>query len=206
MLCSTVGMTKCRCGKNKGEELGCITRHSIIRKVFSDHSWYTLEYLTSVVYKLPTATVIRSRLFQNQEDIGTELKNNFSQIGEQNGKDIGDLFKDHISNTEACVIAIMSGNKKKMDEAKKNLFEQGDYLIEQLTIILDVEEKETYKLQEEFHTHNQHVINLAVMLINGITDKKFIIENDAYQNHMMRVADMVYIAAKSLELESQTFE
>src|SRR5579883_2233657 len=109
MLCSVIGTKKCRCEtKSNGETLSCVTEHSLVRKLFSDHSWYTQDYIQAVVFGLKTAPALRARLLDNQTEIGSEL-GSYSVVGEENGREIGKLLTEHIAKAEAVVVAAMEG-------------------------------------------------------------------------------------------------
>jgi hypothetical protein len=69
----------------------------IVRKLFSDHSWYTNDYIVAVIGHLPTGPAVSQRLLQNQQQIGQQLGQMFTKIGQQNGQQITKLLTDHIT-------------------------------------------------------------------------------------------------------------
>jgi hypothetical protein len=200
MLCSVIGTKKCRCEtKSNGETLSCVTEHSLIRKLFSDHSWYTQDYIQAVIFKLKTAPALRARLLENQTEIGKEL-GGYPVIGVEYGAAIGRLLTEHIAKAEAVVKAAIRNRTRPLALAKESFFSQGDRMSNAIAAILGIDAEGVRAL---FQQHNQQVINLTTLLLKKMYDKEYTTELDRYQNHMMYIADVIYVNIIALEEEKQ---
>lgn len=191
-MCSVLGTSKCRCnGDRKAKSTNYITGHSIVRKLFSDHSWFVQDYVQSVIFKLPTAAALRVRLLDNQTEIGMEL-GKFDKVGPKNGKAVGGLLTAHIALAEKVVVAAIGGNSSELKQATTNLFEQGDSMSDTLAKVLSLPAK---VVRAEFRMHNQHVINMATLLLTKKYGSEYVMELDMFLNHMLKLADTIYMAA-----------
>jgi len=193
MPCQVVGSRKCRCGEHKTDTMmDCVSDHSLIRKLFSDHSWYTFSYVQAAVFKNETAEALKARLIENQIEIGSEL-GRFPKVGAANGKTITTLLTNHIVRADAAVNAAIKGDKKLLKQASEILFAQGDEMSEAFAKVLELDIAE---MKKQFRAHNQHVLNITTLLLQH---KNFIQELDAYTNHMLFVADIIFSAVEIKE-------
>jgi len=87
-----------------------------LRKLWSDHVFWTRDYIIAAVGQAPDAKAALARLMKNQEDLG-------HAIGSVYGKAAGDkatqLLKEHISISGDVVKYAMSGEQDKLKEADK---------------------------------------------------------------------------------------
>jgi len=84
-----------------------------MRMLWEDHITYTRNYIISSLAKLPDAGAVASRLLRNQDDIGNAVKPFY---GEEAGKKLASLLRDHILIATEVVKAAMDG---KADELTK---------------------------------------------------------------------------------------
>jgi len=198
MSCKVVGTLRCRCGDRTSSPQECINCVGMLRKLFSDHSNFTLLYIQAVVFNTPFMVAYRKRLLENQTEIGKEIGRAF--IGAIRGKALGSAFTQHIAAAEQMVLEMLGGQTTNM---KTEFLQQGDELAR---LIASDFKKNEDDIIPVIRTHNTHVIRLTEMLIKSrVKDPKnprdetlFIQELDAYNNHMLSVADFLFMAGEQL--------
>jgi len=87
-----------------------------MRKLWEEHITYTRNYIISALADLPDGDAIAKRLLANQDDIGNAIK---PYYGEDAGKKLSTLLRDHIMIATEVVKAAKSGNKQQLDAAQK---------------------------------------------------------------------------------------
>jgi hypothetical protein len=184
--CHVIGTSKCRCASKQKSKL--ISGQLMLRALWSDHSIYTARYIEAAIFRSATATAYLDRLLENQKEIGFEL-GKFSLVGRKNGKTVGELLTAHIQKAGGVVSAALK--HQDLSDAINAFFVQGDVMAKAFAEVLRVSKRSLIK---EFRTHNTHVSQLASMLLQNKTDKRYVKELDAYQNHMMHVADVIWEA------------
>lgn len=200
--CKLLGTAKCRCSKTQATNLTYLTsysRHALLRKLFSDHSWYTISFMQAAVFNLPLAQVYLTRLLQNQKEIGDEMHLRFG-LSKAQGEAISKLLKEHIQKAGAALttaIETKSVTSEKTKQAATELYEQGDRLSTALAGLLHANEEE---VKREFRRHNQHVLTIATYLLDPEKRQQpiYIAELDAYTNHAIHLADIIYAKASML--------
>ncbi len=206
--CSATGTSTCRCipGTLEEKTATCSNmndRASVIRKLWMDHAWFTESYVQAAIFKLATASHLKTRLVANQKEIGDEFAKLFPKvISSAQGTQMGEWLKAHITKADAAVSAAISAgpaklkSDKKFLEAQKDLFEQGEEMANAIACLLD--ESASEELQTQFHTHNQHVLTLASILLEKKFNK-YVEEVDGYLNHMIMVSNMLVCLASRVE-------
>jgi hypothetical protein len=86
-----------------------------MRVLWEDHLVYTRNYIISALADLPDATAIAARLMKNQDDIGDAIKPFY---GDDAGKKLSVLLRDHISIATEVVKAAKDGNKPQLAAAQ----------------------------------------------------------------------------------------
>jgi len=180
MPCNTIGSQHCRCGQQRAKRL--IDKHTLFRKLWSDHSGYTNLYLISAILGSPLAPTFKTRLLENQREIGHEMG---LVLGKDVGKAVGGLLTEHIVAADAAVNAAVT--QQDLTRKVQQLFTQGDHVARALSDNLHI----NYEVvQQEFHTHNKHVLTLANLLLKRKW-AKYQKELDCYLNHMMHLSDLL---------------
>jgi hypothetical protein len=87
-----------------------------MRRLWTDHVFYTREYIVAATIGTENANSAAARLLRNQEDIGNAI---IPYYGESAGKKLTDLLKQHIMIAVDLVNAAKSGDKKMFDEFDK---------------------------------------------------------------------------------------
>jgi hypothetical protein len=87
-----------------------------MRKLWEDHITYTRNYIISALAGLPDADAVAKRLLKNQDDIGDAIK---PYYGEDAGKKLSALLRDHILIATEVVKAAKAGNQQQLADAQK---------------------------------------------------------------------------------------
>ena len=79
-----------------------------MRKLWTDHVVWTRDYIIAATQQQPDATAPLNRLMKNQEDIGNAVAQYY---GDNAGRQLTALLKDHIAIAGDIVKAAMAGNQ-----------------------------------------------------------------------------------------------
>jgi len=107
----------------------CITQSEVkfengFRRLWVDHVLWTSNYITSATTAgAEDQKEVLERLLKNQEDIGNAIK---PVYGEDAGKKLTDLLKEHIVIAGGIVEAAKSGDKAKLDQLNKEWYRNAD--------------------------------------------------------------------------------
>ncbi|WP_210234913.1 acetylglutamate kinase [Methylocystis sp. B8] len=93
-----------------------------MRKLWEDHITYTRGYIVSALADLPDANAVATRLLKNQDDIGDAIK---PYYGENAGKKLSTLLRDHILIATEVVKAAKTGDKSGLSDAQKKWSDNG---------------------------------------------------------------------------------
>ena len=106
------------------------TLRTNMRKLWSDHVWWTRDYIITAIADMPDIKAATDRLLKNQYDIG-------AAIGSYYGKEAGDkltaLLKKHILIAADVVAAAKNNDNKKLDEANTRWHANADEISEFLS-------------------------------------------------------------------------
>jgi hypothetical protein len=159
-----------------------------LRKLFSDHSNYTVFVLKSIVDGTKDTTVFLNRLLQNQKDIGDQIA---PIVGNEVGNEVTNVLTQHIKNAGDVITAAVKKDKTLKTKINK-LYKNGDDVAATLTLLN--EHILPYEFtQKHFHDHNKHVIDMTTARING----NFLEEQqiyDQYYNELLFLSDAIYDA------------
>ena len=86
-----------------------------MRKLWEDHITYTRNYVISAVADLPDGDAVAKRLLKNQDDIGDAIK---PYYGDDAGKKLSALLRDHILIATEVVKAAKGGDKEQLTAAQ----------------------------------------------------------------------------------------
>ena len=101
-----------------------------MRKLWEDHITYTRNYIISALAGLPDADKIAERLLKNQDDIGDAIK---PYYGDDAGKQLSALLRDHILIAADIVNAAKSGDNNAVDAGQKKWHDNGNQIAEFLS-------------------------------------------------------------------------
>ena len=85
-----------------------------MRKLWSDHVFWTRDYIISAVGGLPDEKAATARLLKNQDDIGNAVA---SYYGADAGQKLTGLLKQHVLIAADLIKAAKAGNQSKQEEA-----------------------------------------------------------------------------------------
>jgi len=85
-----------------------------MRKLWTDHTVWTRDYIIAAVDDKPDAMAAANRLMKNQEDIGRAIA---AYYGPAAGQQLTTLLKDHISIAVDLIKAAKAGNKTAQQQA-----------------------------------------------------------------------------------------
>jgi hypothetical protein len=88
--------------------------HDAMRKLWSDHVFWTRLYIIEAAANNPAAQTTLNRLMRNQEDIGSAIA---PYYGTAAGSKLTDLLKQHISIAGDLVAAAKAGDNAKVADA-----------------------------------------------------------------------------------------
>ena len=94
-----------------------------MRKLWSDHVFWTREYVIAAIVGTPNANEAAARLLRNQEDIGNAI---IPFYGQPAGAKLTDLLKQYIMGAVELVSAAKAGDQKKFAEADKKWTQNAD--------------------------------------------------------------------------------
>jgi hypothetical protein len=89
--------------------------HMEMRKLWEDHIAYTRNYIISALADLGDADAVAGRLLKNQDEIGDAIKPFY---GEEAGKKLSALLRDHIMIAAEVVKAAKLGNPAELTKAQ----------------------------------------------------------------------------------------
>lgn len=86
-----------------------------MRKLWEEHITYTRNYIISALAGLPDEGAVAQRLLKNQDDIGDAIK---PYYGDDGGKKLSALLRDHILIAVDVVKAAKAGDTKQLTDAQ----------------------------------------------------------------------------------------
>jgi hypothetical protein len=86
----------------------------LMRELWADHGIWTHEWIVAELGDIPNAQLVAKRLLKNQDDIGNAI---VPFYGQEAGKRLAQLLKDHILIAVDLVVAAKSGDKAKLQNA-----------------------------------------------------------------------------------------
>jgi hypothetical protein len=156
-----------------------------MRKLWSDHTTYTRSYIVSAVAGLQDLSTVTQRLLRNQDDIGNAIKPIY---GEEAGKKLAALLRDHILAAAEVVKAAKASDSKAVDAGEKKLHANAD----EIAVFLSGANPNWKKpaLTDMLYKHLDFVTKQAVARIK-MDWPADIQAYDAGYEHMMMFADML---------------
>ncbi|MBI5676362.1 MAG: glycosyltransferase [Nitrospirae bacterium] len=94
-----------------------------MRMLWEDHITWTRNYIISAVADLEDAGKVAERLLKNQDDIGDAIK---PVYGDDAGKKLTVLLRDHIMVATEVVKAAKAGNDEELTKANKKWYANAD--------------------------------------------------------------------------------
>src|SRR5919197_437893 len=98
-----------------------------MHRLWTDHAVWTRDYIVAALAEAPDAQAAAARLLRNQEDIGNAI---VPLYGEEAGKGLTDLLRQHILIAVDLVDAAMKGDKKRFDREDKRWDDNAEEIAE----------------------------------------------------------------------------
>jgi hypothetical protein len=156
-----------------------------MRKLWADHTTYTHDYIVSALAGLPDLSAVTQRLLRNQDDIGNAIKPIY---GEDAGKKLAALLRDHILIAADIVKAAKANDSKGVDAGEKKWKGNADDMAALLSGANPSWKKP--ELTDMLHKHLDFVTQQVVARIKSDWQGD-IKAYDAGFDHMMMFADML---------------
>ncbi|WQI98046.1 glycosyltransferase [Rossellomorea vietnamensis] len=144
----------------------CISEASMkaredMRTLWTDHVFYTRNYIIGAVDGLEDTDVVLARLLQNQKDIGNAIK---PYYGEKAGNKLADLLTEHIVLAGKIVEAAKDGKSAEVEQLNKKWYRNADDIARFLASANPYWPEKI--LKDLLYMHLQFVTDEAVARIN----------------------------------------
>jgi hypothetical protein len=106
------------------------TLHQDMRKLWSDHVFWTRGYIIAALADQPDAQAAAARLMKNQEDIGAAVA---SFYGKPAGDRLTGLLKEHISIAVDIIKFAKAGDRASQQQADANWHRNGEAIADFLS-------------------------------------------------------------------------
>jgi len=156
-----------------------------MRTLWTDHTTYTHRFIVSALAGMPDLSAVTQRLLRNQDDIGNAIKPFY---GEEAGKKLGALLRDHILIAADITKAAKANDSKGVDAGQKKWKANGDEIAAFLAGANPNWKKPM--LTDMLRKHLDFVTAQVVARIKGDWQAD-IQAYDAGYTHMMMFADML---------------
>ena len=156
-----------------------------MRKLWEDHITYTRNYIISALADLEDISKVAERLLKNQDDIGDAIK---PVYGDEAGKKLAALLRDHILIATEVVKAAKMGNNEELSKANKKWYANADDIAAFLSSANPNWQKKT--LQDMLYKHLEYTTQEVVSRLK----KDWAADIEAYDKgheHMLMFADML---------------
>lgn len=156
-----------------------------MRKLWEDHITYTRNYIISALADLEDIGKVAERLLKNQDDIGDAIK---PVYGEEAGKKLAALLRDHILIATEVVKAAKMGNNEELTKANNKWYGNADDIAAFLSSANPNWQKKT--LQDMLYKHLEYTTQEVVSRLR----KDWGTDIEAYDKgheHMLMFADML---------------
>ena len=154
-----------------------------MRKLWEDHITYTRNYIISALADLEDTGKVAERLLKNQDDIGDAIK---PVYGDEAGKKLASLLRDHIMVATEVVKAAKTGNNEELAKANKKWYANADEISAFLSGANPNWPKQT--LTDMLYKHLEYTTTEVVSRLK----KDWAADIDAYDKghmHMLMFAD-----------------
>lgn len=195
-ICSITGEPQCKCSY---EQQGIFTVHprDTLRKLFTDHAFYTKMVITAVLDKRPEADALTKRLLSNQSEIGEYFG---LYIDVCYGTAVGELLTEHIKRANDILISINQNMDLAQGKQDVSSPEIDDKIYAFIKNVEDVSKGlvsapnnnlDYGHVYNEFYRHNLYIIDLIKSHLNKTWDIEIKI-CDSYYSHMLKFSDILY--------------
>jgi len=192
-FCSVTGNTPCQCSnKNAVNPIGSallVDLKGALRKVFTDHGFYTLWLiLESLPSKTSFTNIVTQRLLRNPKDISNLLIN---IIGQEPAFLIQQLFTEHLILASKTFEPAKNNDNITLNNILNKLYINGDKIAESLSS-LNPNKLHIQYTKQLMKVHNEQVLQLVVKRLSN--DDLIVELYDQYYKHLLIMSDAIYEA------------
>lgn len=156
-----------------------------IRKLWSDHVFYTRNFIISDIDSLADQQVVLNRLLKNQDDLGNAIK---PYYGEKAGNKLASLLREHIVLAGQVVDAAKSGDQKQLQTSNTLWYKNADEIAALMNKVNPYWSKAIVK--DMLHIHLKFVTEEAVARLQKNYPAN-IATFDKGLHHMMEFSDIM---------------
>jgi len=156
-----------------------------MRKLWTEHVVYTRMFIISALAGLPDLPTVTQRLLRNQDDIGNAIKPIY---GEEAGKKLSALLRDHILIAADIVKAAKANDTKAVEAGQKKWRANSDDISAFLAAANAIWKKPM--LTEMLYKHLDLTTNEVVARIKADWPADIVAYDTGY-DHMLMFADML---------------
>lgn len=125
-----------------------------MRYLWADHATWTRDVIVGVLNQSSDASAALSRLLENQVHIGDAIK---PYYGEEAGKALTELLKEHIVLAGDILVAARDGNTEAFNTANVAWYQNGD----DISVFLNTANPKNWEL-EPMKMHMKHHLDLTL--------------------------------------------
>lgn len=155
------------------------------RKLWSDHVLWTRNFIISDLASLEDKDKVLERLLKNQDDIGESIK---PYYGEDNGKKLAQLLREHIIIAGQVVNAAKSNKKDDLVKYNELWYKNADKIADFLSSLNSKWSKPS--LKDALDKHLLLTTSEVVARLNKSWDED-IISYDKGEGHILTLADLI---------------
>ncbi len=145
-------------------QMDALTLHDDMRKLWTDHVFWTRLYLIEAIAGLPQADASLKRLLQNQRDLGNALQVFY-------GPKVGDLatrlLTEHITTAGEAVHAAATKNQIMLADALTRWYRNADQIAAALASINPYWSRDDLRAMMREHLNRTWMEALAIMASDG---------------------------------------
>jgi hypothetical protein len=157
-----------------------------MRKLWSEHAFWTREYIVSYLNGTKDINEVTRRLLKNQEQIGRSFG---MWYGEKNGKKVGDLLKNQLISFGDMLSDMVNKNREKSIISEKKWNENTEKLID---FLVDLNKKwGRTELTQHFKQYNEMITGIAGNRIKKKHDEEIKSFDKAYAHAQYDIADLL---------------
>lgn len=171
--------------EQKPAKLSAAQLRADMRRLWEDHVAYTAFFYRAAINGGEDASAIAERLLRNQDDIGDAVKPFY---GEEAGKKVAALLRDHILIAADLVKAAKAGDVTTQEQANQKWYQNADDLAAFLSSANPNWPRTA--LEGALHAHLQMVTDQVVATLHQDTAAA-IAAYDLGADHMLMTADVL---------------
>jgi hypothetical protein len=172
---------------NRSAMNSATTLRQDMRKLWSDHVFWTRDYVIAAVGNRPDAKAAAARLMKNQEDIGNAIAKYY---GPEAGSQLTSLLKQHIQIAVDMIDAASNENPTRFAELDRQWDRNGEEIVDFLARANPKWQRSTLSEMMKTHLTTTRAEVTARLNADWAADVKAF---DAAYDHILKMADVLSI-------------